>query len=230
MKDGKMGIVKLVLSIFVFILLDKFFFRGLALIGFKSLTGLAWTIANTIKYLLISLIVFVIYHSEIRSGQSRFNRQFLNSFIYCVACFVFLIVLTIILHEALNYIGNPRGIEIGYNFTNYFSQKFTISFALNLIVECAFMPFLLCVIFPLGFSNVFKKYSTASFIAGLTYGIYCAISFNSSFEYALYHAITPAVIIIMLTYLYKTNQNIWSVIVTYAFYVLFGTFAINYIV
>ena len=118
---------------------------------------------------------------------------------------------------------------MSYGFTNYFTKQFTLSFALNLITECAFIPFLLCVIFPLGFSNIIKRSGTASIIAGLVYGIIYAISLNASFEYALFHALTPACIIMLLTYLYKTNQNIWSVIITYAFYVLFGIFAINYI-
>ena len=91
------------------------------------------------------------------------------------------------------------------------------------------MPFLLCVIFPLGFSNVVKKNGTATLLSGLTYGILYGISLNTSFEVALFASIIPAIVIALLTYLYKTNQNIWSVIITYISYVLFGIFAINYI-
>lgn len=229
MKNNMKGIIQLVLSILIFILFHFFYFQFLGLFSFYP-TGILYEIVNFIKYLLISIIVFVIYYGNIKHGQTKFNKTFLNSLIYSVACFVFLIVITIILHEVLNYLGNSRGISISYNFTNYFSQQFTLSFALNLIIECIFIPFLLCIIFPLGFSNIFKRSGVASFLSGLTYGIICAIGYHSSLEYAIYHALTPALIVVLLTYLYKTNQNIWSVIITYAMYVLIGVFAINYII
>lgn len=229
MKNNMKGIIQLALSILIFILFHFFYWKVLHLFGFYP-KGMIYEIMNFIKYTLISIIVFVIYYGNIRHGQSRFNKTLLNNIIYSVACFVFLIVITILLHELLNYIGNSRGIEVGYSFTNYFKRQFTLSFALNLIIECIFIPFLLCVIFPLGFSNIFKRTGTACILSGLTYGIIKAISFGSSFEYALYHALTPAVVIMLLTYLYKTNQNIWSVVITYIMYVLIGVFAINYIV
>lgn len=228
MKNNMKGIIQLALSILIFILFHFFYWKVLGLFGFYP-EGMIYEIMNFIKYTLITVIVFVIYYGNIKHGQSRFNKTLLNNIIYSVACFVFLIIITIILHEVLNYIGSSRGIKIGYNFTNYFNQKFTLSFALNLIIECIFIPFLLCVVFPLGFSNIFKRSGTASILSGLTYGVIVAISYNSSFEYALYHALTPAAVMMLLTYLYKTNQNIASVIVTYIMYVSIGVFAINYI-
>lgn len=229
MKSKTMGIIQLVLSILLYILVNTYFFKVLGMVGLHF-KGIAYEIANFIKYLLITLIVFVIYYRNIKAGKTRFGKTWINSFIYCVACFVFLILVTILLHDLLNYIGNPRGITIGYNFTNYFNRRFTLSFALNLIIEAVFMPFLLCIIFPLGISNVIKKSSTATVVAGVAYGVIHAIMLNTSFEVALFLSLTPGVLIALLTYLYKTNQNIWSVVITYICYVLLGIFAINYIV
>lgn len=229
MKNRTMAIVQLILCIVVIFLVRTFFFKVLSLLGL-NFTGVAYTIANFIKHLLTAIITFIIYYRNIKSGQKKFGKTWLNSFIYCVSCFVFLLVVTVLLHNALNYLGNPRGINVAYNFTNYFSAKFTISSALNLVIDAIILPFLLCVVFPLGFSNIFKKSGGASLIAGVTYGIINAINLNTSIEGALFLSITPAVIVMLLTYLYKTNQNIWSVILTYICYVLFGIFAINYIV
>ncbi len=229
MKGKTMGIIQLGLSILIMFLFNTFYWKVLSLFGLH-LTGIAYTIANFIKHLLVCLIVFAIYYRNIKAGKNKFNKSFLNSFIYCVSCFVFLLVITIILHELLNYIGNPRGIKINYSFHNYFATKFTLDAALNLVVDAVFMPFLLCVVFPLGFSNIFKHSTSASMLAGLTYGVIYAIGLNANFEYAIMHALTPALIVVMLTYLYKNNQNIWSVIITYICYVLFGVFAINYII
>lgn len=229
MKSKALAIIQLVLSILLYVLVSTYFFKILGLLGLHF-KGLALEIANMIKYLLVSLIVFVIYYRNIKAGKTKFGKTWINSFIYCVACFVFLVLVTILLHDFLNYIGNPRGISIGYNFTNYFDNKFTLSFALNLVIEAIFMPFLLCIIFPLGFSNVIKKSGTASLVAGASYGIIYGIMLHTNFENAIFYSLTPAVLVALLTYLYKTNQNIWSVLLTYICYVLFGILAINYIV
>ncbi|MCH5167203.1 MAG: hypothetical protein J1F35_04845 [Erysipelotrichales bacterium] len=228
MKNKAMGVVQLVLSIVVILLFSGFYWKVLSLFGLHF-SGLAYTIANFIKHLLVTLIVFVIYYRNIKAGKNRFNKTWLNSFIYCVSCFVFLVIITIVLHEVLNYLGNPRGIKVPYRFTNYFNTTFTLESALNLIVDAIFMPFLLCIVFPLGFSNIFQKSTTASVLAGITYGIIYAIDLHVSIEHALFIAFTPAVLVILLTYLYKTEHNIWSVVITYICYVLFGVFAINYI-
>lgn len=228
MKGKMKGIIQLALSILIFVLFNLFYFKVLGL--FKiSLSGTSYVIANFIKYLLITLIAFVIYNGNIRAGKNKFNKTFLNSVIYCVSCFVFLVVITILLHEGLNKIANPKGIKIAYEFTNYFSQKFTLDFALNFVREAILMPILLCIIFVLGISNIIKRTGAAGIISGLVYGIIYAIGLNANFEYALFHAITPACIVMLLTYLYKTNQNIFSVFITYICYVLFGIFAIGYI-
>ncbi len=229
MKNKSAGVIQLILCIVVILLFNAFFFKVLSLIGLHF-SGTAFTIANFIKHLLVTIIVFVIYSQNIKSGKNKFSSTWLNSFIYCVSCFVFLLVVTVLLHKGLNYLGNPRGITIPYNFTNYFSTKFTLDSALNLVIDAILLPFLLCVVFPLGFSNIFKKSGTASFLAGLTYGVVYAISLNTSIERALFLSLTSSVLVMLLTYLYKTNHNIWSVIITYICYVLFGIFAINYIV
>lgn len=228
MKGKVKGIIQLALSILIFVLFNQFYYKVLGLFKF-NLSGIGYDIANFIKYLLISLIVFVIYYGNIKSGKHKFNKTLLNSFLYCLACFVFLIVVTILLHKLLNYLGASRGITVGYEFSNYFSQKFTAKFALSFVVETIFMPFLLCIIFTLGFSNIIKKSVPAAVIAGLVYGVIYALGLKASFEYSLFHAVTPATIIMMLTYLYKNNHNIYSVVVTYICYILFGTFALSYI-
>ena len=228
MKNKNIGIVQLILCILIIVLFNAFYFKVLNIFGLHF-SGTAYVIANFIKHLLIAIIAFVIYYRNIKAGKNKFGKTLINSFIYCVSCFLFLIVVTVLLHHVLNYLGSPRGINVSYNFTNYFSTKFTIDSALNLVIDAILLPFLLCVVFPLGFSNIFKNGGSASILAGLTYGVIYAINLNTSIEAALFLSLTPAVIVMLLTYLYKTNQNIWSVMLTYITYVLFGIFAINYI-
>lgn len=229
MKGSTKSIIQLALSILVFVLFHFFYWKVFSFVGLHF-SGMMYEIMNFIKYLLISVIVFFIYSGSIRTGKSRYKKAMLNNIIYSVACFVFLIVVTILLHNGLNYLSTSTGVTVGYNFTNYFQSKFTLSFALNLIEECLFIPFLLCVIFAVGFSELFKSNGFASIMSGIAYGVVYALSLNATFKYALINSLTPAVIVCLLTYLYRTNNNIWSVIITYSIYVLVGIFAINYII
>lgn len=224
-----MGVIQLILSIVVILLFGSFYWKVLSLLGLHF-KGNALTIANFVKHLLVTLIVFAIYYRNIKAGKNKFGNSMLNNIIYSVSCFVFLVVVTIVLTTVLNYLGNPRGITVPYRFTDYFHTTFTLDSALNLIVDAIFTPFLLCIVYPLGFSNIFKKSSSASWLAGITYGIIYAIDLHTSIERALFLALTPAMLVVLLTYLYKTNHNIWSVIITYICYVLFGVFAINYFI
>ena len=121
-------------------------------------------------------------------------------------------------------------VAIGYSFTNYFNQTFSVGLVFKLIKEVVIIPFLLCIIFPLGFSNIIKNSIGASLISGLTYGVIYALGLHVDLQSAIYYSITPALVVFSLTYLYKANNNIWSVYITYVLYVLFGTFAIGYLV
>lgn len=229
MKSRTTGIIELLLSILVIVIFHLFYFKFLGLFGLH-LKGTAYLFADTIKYALMSIIIFFIYYKNIVHGQKQYNKTFLNNVIYSVATFVFLIVITIVLHDLLNNIGSSKEIKIGYYFVDYFHQKFSLVFVLKFLKNVIFIPFLLCVIFPLGFSSIFKKHASASIICGLTYGILYGLNHGGTFEVALFYSITPAVIMMTLTYLYKSNKNIFSVIITYIIYVLFGIFLINYIV
>lgn len=231
MKSKTSGIIELLLSILVILLFHFFYFKVLALFGLHFKIGkTAYLIADTIKYALISIIVFFIYYKYIVHGKKQYGKTFLNNLIYSIATFIFLIVITIVLHDLLNSLGNPKGIKIGYYFVDYFHQRFSLEFILNFLKNVIFIPFLLCVIFPLGFSTIFKKNATASILSGLVFGILYGLNRGGTFETALFYSLTPGVIMMTLTYLYKSNKNIFAVIITYIIYVLFGVFLINYIV
>ena len=226
MKKGTgKGIIQLLLSIAVMVLFQLFYFKVLSIAGLH-LSGMAYEIADLIRYVVVTLIVVIIYHGNIRAGRSKFNKNFLNSLIYAIACFVVLVLITIGIHTLVN---KYSGVHIDYSFTNYFAKTFEVGLIFRIIKEVIIIPFLLCIIFPLGFSSIIKNSFAASFLAGLTYGIIYAIGLHVSFESAIFLALTPALVVFSLTYLYKANNNIWTVYITYVLYILFGSFAINYL-
>jgi len=227
MKKGTgKGIIQLGLSILIMVLFQMFYFKVLSLVGLK-LEGMAYEIADLIRYVLVALIVVIIYHGNIKSGRSRFDKSILNSIIYAISCFIILVLITIGIHELINKFAH---VVIGYSFTNYFDLTFSVGLIFRLIKEVIIIPFLLCIIFPLGFSNIIKSSVGASLFAGITYGVINALLLHTDLQNAIYLSVTPALVVFSLTYLYKANNNIWTVYITYVLYVLFGTFAIGYLV
>ena len=226
MKDRIGGIIQLALSILTFILFNMFYFKLINLFNLKISTD----ILKFIEYLLISIIVFIIYFKEIKAGQHKYKSTLLNSVVYSIACFAVLNVGTVLIHKFLEYVGTPKGITVEYGLTNYFTKTFTLSSALNLIENAILIPFLLCVIFPLGFSNIFKGTKTSMIISGSAYALLTVLYSHYTIEGAIYALLTPFVIVMLLTYLYKTNNNIWSCIITYCMYVVFGIFLIQYFI
>ena len=226
MKKGTgKGIIQLALSIAIVVIFQLFFFKVLSFFG-VHLSGMAYEIADLVRYVIATLIIVIIYHGNIRAGRRGFNKNFLYSLIYAIACFVVLVLITIGIHTLVN---KYSGVHIDYSFTNYFVKTFEIGLVFRIIKEVIIMPFLLCIIFPLGFSNIIRNSFAASLISGLTYGIIYAIGLHTSFESAIFLSLTPALVVFSLTYLYKANNNIWTVYITYVLYVLFGSFAINYL-
>jgi len=226
MKNKIGGIVQLALSILIFVLFHFFYFKLINLFNLK----LSKEIVTFIGYLIVCIIIFVIYYRNIKAGQHKFKSTLLNSVVYSIACFAVLIVATVLIHKFLEYLGTPKGINVDYNFTNYFDKPFNLSSALNLIEDIIFKPFLLCVIFPLGFSNIFKGTKTSMIISGSAYALLTVLYSHYTIEGAIYALLTPFVIVMLLTYLYKTNNNIWTCFITYCMYVLFGTFLIQYFI
>ena len=81
MKKGTgKGLIQLGLSILIMVLFQLFYFKVLSYFGLK-LSGMAYEIADLIRYVLVTLIVVIIYHGNINSGRNKFNKSLLNSLI-----------------------------------------------------------------------------------------------------------------------------------------------------
>lgn len=224
MSKKTVGILQLLGSIGIIILFHYFYPEVIKWLGITSKTS---NIIVFFEYLLISFCIYIVYRSNLHSGRNKFSKTMLNSLIITVACFIFLIFVTIILSKGSYSLFK---INISYPFSDYFKTKMTLNSALGLIINCFFKPYLLCMIFVLGISNVIRKSWSSAFISGISYAIYYGILLKTTFKVAVLSSIIPGVVFVLLTYFYKTNKNIWSTIIIYILYVLFGSLIINYII
>ena len=102
MKKGTgKGIIQLALSILIMVLFQLFYFKVLGFFGLHF-SGMAYEIADLVRYVIVAVMVFIIYSGSIKSGRSKFNNSLLNSVIYAIACFIVLILITIGIHTLVN--------------------------------------------------------------------------------------------------------------------------------
>ena len=119
-----------------------------------------------------------------------------------------------------------------YSFYNYLDSKFTINSLITTAIDVLAKPFVTTVIFVLGVSNIIKKTPTASLVSGLLYIAYVVftVGYNCSIDRAIMLTLVPSITIMLLTYLYKTTNNIWMVYISYALYILLGIQVVRYFV
>lgn len=225
MNENIKGLIKLILSILIYYVLNIFYFKLLGLVGLHF-TGDAYTIANFIKYLIMALIVGILYHGDINLSIHKYHKTILTSLIFTVGTVVLLVFLNVVLHKLISSLG---GMTTGYGFTNYFQNTLTLSSALEIIEQCIIIPFLVVVIFSLGVSKVIRNINAYSIISAILYGLLLGLTLNTTFYVALMSVIVPSVIILLLTYIYKANSSIWMCIISYILYITFGAFIVGYV-
>lgn len=223
--DSVKGIIQLVLSVLVYYILENYFFFLLGKVGIH-LEGDAYNYACFGRNVLTCVIIYLIYRSNLHGSKSRFSKSLITSAIFSVGTFVLLVFVNFLLHKVVGAFHPVNG----YGFTNYFNHTFSISYALGLINDIILRPFLLVVIFSLGVSNILKHIGTASIVSGLLYGVVMMLGLNCSIEQAFWIVLIPSMIMMLVTYLYKTTGNIWMVYIAYALYVGCGFHVLRYFV
>ena len=143
---------------------------------------------------------------------------------------IIIIVLMVFVNYLLHKVVGTFHPVNGYGFTNYFNDSFSISYALGLITEIILKPFLVVVIFSLGVSNILKHTGTAALVSGLLYGVVMMLGLNCSIDQAFWIVLIPSLIVMLVTYLYKSTGNIWMVYIAYALYVGCGFHVLRYFV
>lgn len=209
MKGGSSGLGKLLLSSLIILVVYYFYFRIID----TSIMG--YDIAKFLEYVLVSILIFLIYRKDMKK-ISGYGKGIINTIIYSASCFLCLVIITVVLNKSFN---------IPLNLTNYLNVNYSLGSILTIIEECFLVPFLLCAIFVLGFSKIFKKTLIACIASAVCYGVLVGVT--STFSIGL---VLPVIMMMLFSLLYRTCRNIWPVMITYSMYLLFGVFAINYII
>ena len=219
------GILQLVFSILIYYFVDNYFFYVLSKFNINP-TGDAYTFYYLGKYLLIGLFIYFIYMSEIKDSRHKYAKNKFMGIIFSIGAFVILVFVNFLLNKLIGLVHEP----LGYGFVNYFNNDFSLSFIINMIIDIIIRPFIVIIIFPLGVSNIIKNTNTASLLSGVLYGVLLAIGLHLSIGETIFTVLVPSIIMMLITYLYRANQSIWMVYISYMLYIGFGSFVLRYFV
>ena len=222
-KENVKGVLQLLFSVAIYYIVSNYFYDILNKINIhvpKDQT--MWFELG--KYILIALLVFLIYRSQIKGSKHRYAKNRLMSIIFSVGAFVVLVLANYVLHRII-FLFHDVG---GFGFVDYFANPFTLNSIIEMTIDIIIKPFILIVLFPLGVSNIVKNATTASIVSGLLYGLIYALGLHTTIEIAFFIVLVPSLIMMLITYLYKTNNSIWMVYVSYVLYIAFGSFVLRY--
>lgn len=227
MKDFFVNLLKLILSILIFLFTEEYVYKALNSLGVSIHNK---SFISLIIYVIMALCIYIVYKDDINAAFHKYKYKLTTNLFYTVLSFIIVFIGMMIVDYLVSALAKGFNINyLGLNFINIFSYKFNFNFIVVLLRDIIIIPFIKSVIFILGISNMInKKYST--FFSGLIYGlymIYVLCKFNSSFGYMLINFIPYFALFGMLSFIYKKNKNISYSILILIFYELFSSILIK---
>lgn len=227
MKNTLIVIIKILILIISFTLGQEYFFELIEFIGINisNLSTLTKDILDTLYYILILILGFLLFKDDILRDFKRYKR---NMFPNILMSIVFFMVLTLIIAIA-NYFGNTIATAfkvnyIGLHNLNLFNESLDIYLILNFIKKVIVIPFIMVITYILGVNQLFSSRNKGILFSGIIASIVTSFSMNGMFIYILINLLPYFVLYFSLAYIYrKNNSNIWFSIKTLALYSLLAS-------
>jgi len=215
-------IFRLIASILIYYLISNYFN---VVLSWLNITINESVIITFIKYLLIVILIYIINRDALNIKAYNSKNKRVTNLIFSIGLFVILVLINFLIHMITKEIGT---FITPYGFNNYFPSIFNLSSALNLIVECILIPFLVIVVFPVNFGKAIKKEFTSVVLSGICYGLFLGLPMHLGFMETLSLVLTPSIIIMFLTYIYRHNRNAWILIISFILYKMLGVYIMRY--
>jgi len=219
MKEFFINITKLVLSILIIFFLEEYFFK---FIGFIGLHIAQSSMTTLVIYLIDFVLIYIIYKEEIKSAFSKFQNKFGSNILYTLIAFIVVFMSMMITNYIVKLIADNLNITYsGLNITNIFDNNFNIDLIVLFIKDMVVIPFVKVIIFVLGINNLVKG-KFGIFISSLSYALYEGFLIGGEFGYIFIDVIDEFILFLILSYIYKKNNNIAFSIVTFMLYEIFA--------
>lgn len=219
MKDFAVNLIRLLLSFIILLFSEEYFYKFLSL--FKI--NISKTITTIILYIIISFFIYLIYKPELKSEFKKFKRKFMSNMIYAFVAFLIIFVVMLVSNYILSVIA--KSFYISYNsisFYNIFNKPFNLDLIIEFLKNIILIPFLKVTIFDLGVNRLFS-YSGSIIASGLAAALYNAYLIKGTIGYMIINSSLTFILFMLLTVIYRKNNNIVTSIVTYSIYTLLAS-------
>ena len=224
MKEFFINIVKLLLSIIIIFFIEKFFFEFTSFLGLKLTEN---TLVTLIIYIIEFTLIFIIYSNEIKSAFSKYQNKLGSNMLYTLISFIVVFITMMITNYIVKLIASNLNITYnGLNLINIFDKTFNFDLIVLFLKSIIIIPFVKVVIFVLGINNLVKG-KASTIISGLTYALYEGFLIGGKFGNVFIDVIDEFVLFIILSYIYKKNNNIAFSIITFILYELLSSLLIT---
>ena len=227
MKEFLINLIKLFLSIVVVLFIEEYFFKVVGLVGIElSNTPLI----RLIIYSLLGIIIYIIYGEEIRKAFSKYQNKLGSNLLYTIISYIIVFIAMMLLNYILKLLATNLNLTYtGLNFSNIFNEAFDLNLIVIFIVDMLIIPFVKVIVFVLGINNLIKGQS-ALIVSGLCYALYTGFMLGGTLSNIFFDVIDEIVLFMLLSYLYRKNDNIVYSILTLIFYGLFSSLIITKLV
>jgi hypothetical protein len=170
----------------------------------------------------MALCIYIIYKDDLKSGFNRFKHKFGRNILYAIIYFLIIFISLIIVNYVCKVLASSFKLnyqEIGY--LNIFNKTLNLDLLIVIIRDTIIIPFIMVSIFTLGVDNLFVS-KVSIFFSGLLAGIYNAYIIGGSIPNMIINSVPIFALFMLLTIIYRRNNNIAFSIFTYIIYMLFA--------
>lgn len=221
MRNIFVNLVKLVLSVALLIYTEKYFYNLLDFLKINT-SNIDSNVISLIVYILIMICILIIYRAEIKDAFNKYDKRKASNFLYTVVSFVVLFIGMILVNYLCKILA--MYLDVSYTqiaFKNIFNKSISMELIIMIVKDIILVPFIVTIIFVLGVNNLLGG-KNSSMVSGLVYAGYKACFARGSVLYAVINVFPYFAFALMLSLIYKRNNNIAFSIFAFILYELFG--------
>lgn len=227
MKEFLINLIKLILSVIIVLFVEEYFFKVIGLVGLQLTET---PVVKLIIYIIEFIMIYIIYNRELSSAFSKYQSKFGSNVLYTIISYIVIFIAMMITNYLVKLVANSISIKYtGLNFINIFNQKFNFDLIVVFLTTMIIIPFVKVTIFVLGINNLFKG-QVGIIFSGLLYALYEAYLIGGNFGNVFIDVIDEFVLFMLLSYVYRKNDNIAYSIITLILYELFSALLIARII
>lgn len=224
------SILGIILSVTVLLYFESFMYKVINVVGINlnNYSNMVIIIIDIIIKFIMCFIIYYIYKKDFRRRHSRDN--ILKSLIFFIIYLVVLALSMSIFKYIIDFIADIFDITIiSQDFYNIFNKKLDFSLIVKILSDYIISPYLYCSIILLSVDKLCKRNDTFYILCGILASIIYAFNLSGTLIYVIINSLYMFILFIILSIIYKRENNIWFIVFLYGAYLISNIIIINYL-